>query len=59
MLCMYVRSPMYVYMLCMHAIYVTPCAISRRPLTVEDRVRAQVSPRGICGGSGTGTGLFS
>jgi hypothetical protein len=33
-------------------------AVSRRPLTVEARVRSRVSPRGICGGrSGTGTGF--
>jgi hypothetical protein len=34
--------------------------VSRRPLTAEDRVRAWVSPCGICGQSrqsGTGTGL--
>jgi hypothetical protein len=30
--------------------------VSRRPLTVEARVRAPVNPCGICGGqSGTGT----
>jgi hypothetical protein len=34
-------------------------AVSRRPLTVEVWVRAQASPRGICGGqSGTAAGLF-
>jgi hypothetical protein len=34
-------------------------AVSRRPLTTEDRVRSRVSPCGICGGqSGTGTGFF-
>jgi hypothetical protein len=33
-------------------------AVSRRPLTVEDRVRSWVSPYGICGGqSGTETGF--
>ena len=33
-------------------------AVSRRPLTVETRVRFQVSPCEICcGRSGTGTGL--
>jgi hypothetical protein len=33
-------------------------AVSRRPLTVEARVRSQVSPREICGGrSGTGIGF--
>jgi hypothetical protein len=33
-------------------------AISRRPLTAEARVRAPVSPCGICDGqSGTGTGF--
>jgi hypothetical protein len=33
-------------------------AVSRRPLTAEDRVRAQVNPCGIYGGqSGTGTGF--
>jgi hypothetical protein len=32
--------------------------VSRRPLTVEARVRAWVNPCGICGGqSGTGTGF--
>jgi hypothetical protein len=31
-------------------------AVSRRPLTAEDRVRSRVSPCGICGGQrGTGT----
>jgi hypothetical protein len=29
--------------------------VSRRPLTVESRVRALVNPCGICGHSGTGT----
>jgi hypothetical protein len=34
-------------------------AVSRRPLTVDARVRSRVSPCGICGGqSGTGTGFF-
>jgi hypothetical protein len=34
-------------------------AVSRRPVTSEARVRAQVIPCGICGvHSGTGTGLF-
>jgi hypothetical protein len=34
-------------------------AVSRRPLTAEDRVRARVNPCGICGGqSDTGTGIF-
>jgi hypothetical protein len=33
-------------------------AVSRRPLTAESRVRAQVNPCGVCGGqSGTGTGF--
>jgi hypothetical protein len=33
-------------------------AVRRHPLTAEARVRAQVSPRGICGGqSDTGTGF--
>jgi hypothetical protein len=33
-------------------------AVSRRPLTVEARVRSRVSPYEICGGqSGTGTGF--
>jgi hypothetical protein len=33
-------------------------AVSRRPLTAEDRVRSQVGPCGICGGqSGTGIGF--
>jgi hypothetical protein len=33
-------------------------AVSRRPLTVQARVRFRVSPCGICGGqSGTGTGF--
>jgi hypothetical protein len=33
-------------------------AVSRQPLTAEARVRARVSPCGICGGqSGTGTGF--
>jgi hypothetical protein len=33
-------------------------AVTRRPLTVEARIRSRVSPRRICGGqSGTGTGL--
>jgi hypothetical protein len=33
-------------------------AVSRRPLTAEDRVRSRVSPCGICGGqSGTGKGF--
>jgi hypothetical protein len=33
-------------------------AVSRRPLTVEARVRSRVGPCGICGGqSGTGTGF--
>jgi len=33
-------------------------AVSRRPLTVESRVRFQVSPCDICGGQGgSGTGL--
>jgi hypothetical protein len=32
-------------------------AVSRRPLTVEARVRSRVSPCGICGGQGTGTGF--
>jgi hypothetical protein len=32
--------------------------VSRRPLTVEARVRVRVNPCGICGGqSGTGTGF--
>jgi hypothetical protein len=32
--------------------------VSRRPLTVEARVRARVNPCRICGGkSGTGTGF--
>jgi len=31
--------------------------VSRRPLTVESRVRIRVSPQEVCGGqSGTGTG---
>jgi hypothetical protein len=34
-------------------------AVSRRPLTTEARVRAQVNPCGICDGqSGTGTGFL-
>jgi hypothetical protein len=33
-------------------------AVSRRPLTAEDRVRSRVGPCGICGGqSGTGIGV--
>jgi hypothetical protein len=33
-------------------------AVSRRPLTADSRVRAQVNPCGICvGQSGTGTGF--
>jgi hypothetical protein len=33
--------------------------VSRQPLTAEARIRAQVNPRGICGGqSGTGTGFL-
>jgi hypothetical protein len=32
-------------------------AVSRRPLTAEFRVRAQVNPRGICGQSGIRTGV--
>jgi hypothetical protein len=33
-------------------------AVSRRPLTAEDRFRSRVGPCGICGGqSGTGTGF--
>jgi hypothetical protein len=33
-------------------------AVSRRPLSVEARVRSQVNPCGICGGqSGTETGF--
>jgi hypothetical protein len=33
-------------------------AVSRRPLTTKTRVRARVSPFGICGGeSDTGTGF--
>jgi hypothetical protein len=33
-------------------------AVSRRPLTAEDRVRSRVGARGICGGqSDTGTGF--
>jgi hypothetical protein len=33
-------------------------AVSRRPLILEARVRARVSPRGICGGqSDTKTGI--
>jgi hypothetical protein len=32
--------------------------VSRRPLTTETRIRAQVSPCGICGGQGdTGTSV--
>jgi hypothetical protein len=32
--------------------------VSRRPLIAEDRVRARVSPCGICGGqSGSGSGF--
>jgi hypothetical protein len=32
--------------------------VSRRPLTLEARIRARVNPCGICGGqSGTGTGF--
>lgn len=35
-------------------------AVSRRPLTEEARVRAQISPREICAGqSSIGTGFFS
>jgi hypothetical protein len=35
-------------------------AVSRRPLTVEARVRVRSSPCGICGGqSKPGTGFFS
>jgi hypothetical protein len=34
-------------------------AVSHRPVTVESRVRARVSPRGICGGQNfTGTGFL-
>jgi hypothetical protein len=47
----------------MHNIQVgraTAQAVSRRPLAAEARVRARVSPCGICGGqSGTGTGFSS
>jgi hypothetical protein len=33
-------------------------AVSRRPPTLEDRVRSRLSPCGICGGqSGNGTGF--
>ena len=33
-------------------------AVSRRPITVEARVRSRVSPSGICGGqSSTGAGF--
>jgi hypothetical protein len=35
-------------------------AVSRWSVTAEARVRARVSPFGICGGQcGTGTGMFS